>query len=66
MSCLGDRSKYDIFPIVNLTDSYGKWNIDVLFDHLKVWLKLKDFKEFSRFWRTEKCVKFSKLLNFKN
>jgi hypothetical protein len=53
---------YDLVPVINKSDSFGKWELDPLFGHMKIVLILENKKEFPESWRLSQVFKFKNIL----
>ena len=52
---------YDLVPVISKSDSFGKWELDPLFGHLKIVLILDDKREFPENWRLNEVNRKLKL-----
>ena len=55
---------YDLVPVISKSDSFGKWELDPLFGHMKIVLILENKRVFPESWRLSKVFKFLKFLSF--
>ena len=58
---------YDLVPIFKKADKFGRWSLDPLFNHLKIYLVLPESASFPLSWKLDKGVicnpEFSRVLN---
>ena len=64
-SCFSTKY-YDLVPIICKSDSFGKWELDPLFGHLKIVLILDDKREFPENWRLNEVNRKLKLFKMTN
>ena len=52
--CPDAASVYEVIRSLNQTDKFGQWEKDLLFGHLRIWLKTRDGLPFPKSWKTDK------------